>query len=58
MMHRTVAASRSDAGQVRLTGCDIAGLVMAGVMYAIPCDLLGIALDTQPARTRSITCRC
>jgi hypothetical protein len=26
-------------------------------MYAVPCDLLGIALGAQPGRTRAITSR-
>jgi hypothetical protein len=32
----TTPSSRSDAGLVRLTGRDIAGLVLAGEMYAAP----------------------
>jgi len=57
-MNRPVPApSRSDVGQVRLTGRDITGLVLAGEMYAVPFDLLGAALGTQPGRTRAITAR-
>jgi hypothetical protein len=57
MTHRTGPADRSDAGQVRLTGRDIAGLVLAGEMYAVPCDLLGLALGAHPGRVRAVTSR-
>ena len=49
--------SRSDAGQVRLTGRDIAGLVLAGEMHAAPYDLLAIALATRPDRVRAMAAR-
>jgi hypothetical protein len=51
------AVRRSDMGQVRFTGRDIAGLVLVGDMYAAPYDLLGAALRAQPDRVRAITCR-
>ncbi len=57
-MNRPAATpSRSDAGQVRLTGRDIAGLVLAGEMYAAPYDLLGTALATRPDRVRALAVR-
>ena len=45
-------ARRSDAGQVRLTGRDISGLLLAGEMHAVPYDLLGAALAARPDRDR------
>ena len=57
-MNRPAATpSRSDAGQIRLTGRDIAGLVLAGEMHAAPYDLLGIALATRPDRVRALAVR-
>ena len=57
-MNRSPASvARSDAGQVRLTGRDITGLVLAGEMHAAPYDLLGAALAASPARVRAITAR-
>ena len=50
-------ARRSDAGVVRFTGRDIAGLVLAGDMYGAPYDLLGLALGARPDRVRAIVAR-
>jgi hypothetical protein len=49
--------TRSDAGQVRLTGRDITALILAGDMYAAPYDLLGTALTASPGRVRAIAVR-
>jgi hypothetical protein len=55
---RPVARSpRCDAGAVRFTGRDIAGLVLAGDMYGAPYDLLAAALGVQAPRLRGIMCR-
>src|SRR5450755_915673 len=51
------AARRSDAGTVRLTSRDIAGLVLAGDMHGAPCDLLAGYLDVREDRLRSIAAR-
>ena len=48
---------RCDAGAVRFTGGDIAGLVLAGDMYGAPYDLLAAAMGVSTARVRSIMCR-
>ena len=57
-MNRPAAIpSRSDAGQVRLTGRDIAGLVLAGEMLAVPYDLLAVALAASPGRVRALAAR-
>src|ERR1022692_684176 len=48
---------RSDAGVMRFTGRDITGLVLAGDMYGVPYDLLGVALGARPARVRAVTRR-
>ncbi len=48
---------RSDAGLIRLTGRDAAGLCLAAEQYAAPYDLLGAALGAPPARLRAITAR-
>lgn len=48
---------RSDAGLIRLTSRDIAGLCLAAEQYAAPYDLLGTALGVRPARLRAITAR-
>jgi hypothetical protein len=50
-------ARRSDAGVVRFTGRDIAGLVLAGDMYGAPYDLLSLALGARPDRVRAIVAR-
>jgi hypothetical protein len=50
------APRRSDAGDIRLTGRDVAGLLLCGEMYGAPYDLLdalpllGDILTTAPAR--------
>jgi hypothetical protein len=48
---------RADAGSIRLTSRDIAGLLLCGEMYGAPYDLLATALHVQPARLRAITAR-
>jgi hypothetical protein len=48
---------RADAGSVRLSSRDAAGLVLAGDMYGAPYDLLGGYLGVQPARLRGILVR-
>ena len=48
---------RSDAGVMRFTGRDITCLVLAGDMYGVPYDLLGVALGARPARVRAVTRR-
>jgi hypothetical protein len=51
------APRRSDAGSVRLSARDIAGLLLCGEHYAAPYDLLAAALDVRPARLRGIVAR-
>jgi hypothetical protein len=51
------APRRSDAGRVRLTGRDVAGLLLCAEQYAAPYDLLASALGVRPARLRGITAR-
>jgi hypothetical protein len=46
------AARRADAGTIRLTGRDVAGLLLCGEMYGAPYDLLAAALQVRPARHR------
>ena len=53
----TAPPRRSDAGEVRFTGRDINGLVLAGDMYGAPYDLLATALGVKAAGLRGITCR-
>jgi hypothetical protein len=48
---------RADTGSVRLSGRDVAGLVLCGDMYGAPYDLLGGYLGVQPARLRGILTR-
>ena len=48
---------RSDAGQVRLSGRDVTGLVLCAGHYAAQYDLLASALGVQPARLRGIVAR-
>jgi hypothetical protein len=50
-------ARRADAGRVRLSGRDVAGLLPCGEHYAAPYDLLASALAVQPARLRGIVAR-
>jgi hypothetical protein len=49
--------SRSDAGQIRLTGRDIAGLVPAMEMQAVPYGLFAVALASSPGRERALAVR-
>jgi hypothetical protein len=51
------ATRRSDAGIVRITGRDIAGLMLCGEMYGAPYDLLATYLDVSPDRVRTLTAR-
>jgi hypothetical protein len=48
---------RSDAGTVRVSGRDIAGLMLCGEMYGAPYDLLAEYLNVQPDRLRGIAAR-
>jgi hypothetical protein len=50
-------ARRSDAGSVRLSGRDVAGLLLCAEHYAAPYDLLAAALAVRPARLRGIVAR-
>jgi hypothetical protein len=54
---RLGSARRPDAGAVRFTARDIAGLTLTGDMYGAPGDLLGAALGVRPDRLRAITAR-
>jgi hypothetical protein len=45
---------RSDAGSVRLGGCDVAGLMLVGGMYGGPYDLLADFMGVAPARLHGI----
>jgi len=47
----------ADAGVVRLTEPDVAGLLLAGDMYAAPYDLLASFLGVAPARLRGVVAR-
>jgi hypothetical protein len=51
------ATSRARPAAVHLTQRDIDGLVLCGEHGGVPYDLLGAALDVQPARLRGITAR-
>ena len=48
---------RSDAGRVRLSGRDVAGMLLCAEQYAAPYDLLAAAMGVQPARLRGIVAR-
>jgi hypothetical protein len=48
---------RADAGSVRLSGRDAAGLLLCAEHYAAPYDLLAAASGVQPARLRGIVAR-
>ena len=50
-------ARRSDAGTVRVSDRDIAGLMLCGEMYGAPYDLLAAYLDVRPDRLRGIAAR-
>jgi hypothetical protein len=52
-----IAARRADAGVVRLSGRDVAGLVLCADMYGAPYDLLAACLGVQPDRLRAIVAR-
>src|SRR5690348_14385099 len=52
-----VAARRADTGVVRLSGRDVAGLVLCADMYGAPYDLLTACLGVQPDRLRAIVAR-
>ena len=52
------AGQRSDAGTVRLTSRDIAGLVLCGEQYGSPYDLLAAFLAVREDRLRAIVSRC
>jgi hypothetical protein len=51
------APRRSDAGRVRLSGRDVAGMLLCAEQYAAPYDLLAAAMAVQPARLRGIVAR-
>jgi hypothetical protein len=53
----THPARRSDAGTVKITDRDIAGLTLCADQYGAPVDLLAAALDVQPERLRGILAR-
>ncbi len=48
---------RSDAGSVRISERDIAGLMLCGEMYGAPYDLLAAYLDVRADRLRGIAAR-
>lgn len=48
---------RADAGTVRLSERDVAGLLLCGDMYGAPYDLLAAFLAVQPPRLRGIVAR-
>jgi hypothetical protein len=48
---------RLDAGEVRVSGRDISGLMLCGEMYGAPDDLLAAYLNVQPDRLRGIVAR-
>jgi hypothetical protein len=48
---------RADAGRVRLTGRDVAGLTWCADMYGVPYDLLAACLSVREDRLRAITAR-
>jgi hypothetical protein len=54
---RDCAARRADAGSVRLSGRDVAGLLLCAEHYAAQYDLLAAALAVRPARLRGIVAR-
>jgi hypothetical protein len=54
---RGPAAERSDAGGMRLTPRDIAGLVWCGEMYGTRADLLGALLSASPEAVRRLHMR-
>ena len=52
-----LTARRSNAGIVRFSNRDIAGLMLCGEMHGAPYDLLADYLDVQPDRLRGIAAR-
>jgi len=48
---------RADAGNVRLGGRDVAGLLLCGDMYGAPYDLLAAFLGVRADRARGIVAR-
>ena len=52
-----IAARRADAGVVRLSGRDVAGLVLCADMYGAPYDLLATYLGVREDRLRAIVAR-
>jgi hypothetical protein len=53
----TVPARRADAGTPRLSGRDVAGLVLCAEMYGAPYDLLAAYLGVRADRVRGIVAR-
>jgi hypothetical protein len=53
----TTLARRSDAGTARLSGRDVAGLVLCAEMYGAPYDLLAAYLGVRADRVRGIVAR-
>jgi hypothetical protein len=51
------APRRSDAGKIRYTERDVAGLLLLAEHYAAPYDLLAVALSAPAARTRAVVGR-
>jgi hypothetical protein len=51
------ASRRADAGTVRLSDRDVAGLLLCGDMYGTPYDLLAGFLGVRPDRLRGIVAR-
>jgi hypothetical protein len=52
-----MAARRADAGTVRLSGRDVAGLVLCAEMAGTPYDLLAVYLGVRDDRLRGIVAR-
>jgi hypothetical protein len=52
-----MAARRADAGVIRLSGRDVAGLVLCAEMYGAPYDLLAASLGVRDDRLRAIVAR-
>jgi hypothetical protein len=48
---------RSDAGRVRMSGRDVAGMLLCAEQYAAPYDLLAEAMAVQSARLRGVVAR-
>src|ERR1022692_1003488 len=55
--HPGTAIRRADAGTVRISDRDIAGLMLCGDMDGPPYDLLASFLGVRPDRTRGIVAR-